>query len=1016
MIKNKLIFLLIIICMGSLSAQKFTAKIKVHPNNYSRIISSAGDTVKILAVMVEFQTSHDAAVDGDGKFGSIYSQNYGSNILDPLPHNQSYFESHLQFVKNYFTKVSNGKVVVTYTVLPVVITVSQQIENYYTSNNNFAPLANFCSEVWRKADSANPGFDFKDYNLFTIFHAGVGQEVSLAGGINDSQDISSVYLNYNTLTGIFGSSFEGFPVEDSSFYITNTMVMPETESREQTNIDGSVSLAQITINGLLVSSVGNYLGLPDLYDTQTGVSAIGEFGLMDTQSIFAYAGVFPPEPMAWEKILKGWATPVILAPGNYSLSLAAHLAASSSDTTILEVPINSSEYFLIENRQRNVKNTGVTVTYVLPNDSTFNNTFTRTFTQDETGFNNADVDSLKGVITNVDEFDWALPGLINESADYSGGILIWHIDNNIINANITADRINADPNHRGVNLMEAGGIPEIGQTFTDALGNTVIGGGSYEDFWFKNNPSPLYQNIFDDNSRPSSSTNSGANSLITISNFPADSNKMNFKIAYGDSVVKPLFSTYLHQSSSNYKLTAGPNFGNTTLNLLSGSNLILLNSKGDSTGELPDFSNFKIAAISYNNVQYLAGAFDSTLYIYGNGSSVRVSIGDISSSAPVITVINNTPEILIGTIHGYVKSYSLGVNTNVMNTDDSALSLTISQISANGSYYIYGGSYTNNVKSSIPQYFIYDKLGNKYSSTAGSLLQTALTNDKNGNPEVVALLSGNTFDVIGQGKLLDEFKINSSNSINSFALADLKEDGNIYIAFTNGNNIEAVNMQGAEAGNFPFTDPQGIGFAGTPVTADITNDGKSEIIAATADGRIFAIDGNAGLVVTGFPISSGAPLLCTPSLYEYNGSLSMAVFNKTGNFSAWAIDVDSGKVFWPEENGNNRNSGYVGGASSLNFTNTFFPAIKAYNYPNPVYNGVTRIHYYVSENSKIDIKIFDIAGDYVAHLTDNAQGGLAKETLWNIGNIQSGVYFASIKATGVSGKVETNIIKIAVIK
>ena len=103
-------------------------------------------------------------------------------------------------------------------------------------------------------------------------------------------------------------------------------------------------------------------------------------------------------------------------------------------------------------------------------------------------------------------------------------------------------------------------------------------------------------------------------------------------------------------------------------------------------------------------------------------------------------------------------------------------------------------------------------------------------------------------------------------------------------------------------------------------------------------------------------------------------------------------------------------------ALSVNFVNTFFPAVKAYNYPNPVYGGVTRIHYYVSEDSKIDIKIFDIAGDYVAHLTDNALGGLAKETQWNIGSIQSGVYLASIKATGVSGRAETNIIKIAVIK
>jgi M6 family metalloprotease-like protein len=1012
MIKNILAIILVITCLGSLSAQKIIRKINARPKNYTQKLLATSDTVKILAVMVEFQTSHDAAVEGNGKFGTIYSQNYGTNILDPLPHDQNYFRNHLEFVKNYFAKVSNGKVVITYNVLPVVITVPQQLENYSSTNGNFTPLANFCQKVWAIADSAYPGFDFNDYNLFTIFHAGVGQEVSLAGGINDSQDISSVYLSYAALSGILGSTFKGFPVQNNSFYITNSMIMPETESREQTAINGSISLAQVTINGLLASCVGNYLGLPDLYDTQTGVSAIGQYGLMDTQSIFAYAGVFPPEPMAWEKIFLGWVTPVTLTPGNYSVSLAAHLAASSTDTTILTVPINSSEYFLIENRQRNVNSSGVKITYV-----SNGTTYTRTFTQDETGFNSDDVDSLIGVITNVDEFDWALPGLIYDSANYNGGLLIWHIDNNVINANIASDQINANPSHRGVNLMEASGIPEIGQTLTDALGNTEIGGGTYEDFWFASNPSPLYQNIFNANTRPSSNSNSGASSLITVFNFPVSSNKMSLKVTYGDSLVKPLFSTYLHQVSTNNKLTAAQNSSNVNLNLLSGSNLILLDYNGDSTGILRNFSNFKTASILYNNLQYLVGVSDSTLNLYNksNGDSSHTNIGDMSSSAPVITLINNTPEILIGTNHGYVKTFSLNANPAVTAIDSTAKGMIISQISANSNYYVYGGSYPDS-KSATQQYFVNDNMGDKYTGYSGNLLQLASTVDRNGNKIVVALLSGNIFDIISQGKLTNEFKISTSNTIKSFALTDLKQDGNIYIAFTNGNNLEAVNMEGGEAGNFPFLDPQRVGFTGTPVTADITNAGKSDIIAATTDGRIFAIDGGAGLAVSGFPISSGAELSSTPALYEYNGNLSIAVYNQLGNLSAWSIGAGEGTLFWAEENGNNQNIGYIGAASSVNFVNSFFPAAKAYNYPNPVYSGVTRIHYYVSENSKIDIKIFDIAGDYVAHLTDNALGGLAKETQWNIGNIQSGVYFASIKATGVSGKVETNIIKIAVIK
>ncbi len=54
--------------------------------------------------MVNFQEDRDGATFGNGKFGSIYSQNYGNDILDPLPHNRDYFESHLNFCTKLFSK------------------------------------------------------------------------------------------------------------------------------------------------------------------------------------------------------------------------------------------------------------------------------------------------------------------------------------------------------------------------------------------------------------------------------------------------------------------------------------------------------------------------------------------------------------------------------------------------------------------------------------------------------------------------------------------------------------------------------------------------------------------------------------------------------------------------------------------------------------------------------------------------------------------------------------------------
>jgi hypothetical protein len=110
------------------------------------------------------------------------------------------------------------------------------------------------------------------------------------------------------------------------------------------------------------------------------------------------------------------------------------------------------------------------------------------------------------------------------------------------------------------------------------------------------------------------------------------------------------------------------------------------------------------------------------------------------------------------------------------------------------------------------------------------------------------------------------------------------------------------------------------------------------------------------------------------------------------------------------------NSSYLGVASSVNRINTFFPIERAYNYPNPVYDGKTYIRYYVSENSKINIKMFDLSGDFVAELNSEAIGGMDNESVWDVSGIQSGIYLARIEAVSSSGKSESTIIKIAVVK
>ena len=692
-------------CLGSISAQTFIGKINPFPE-YKSVSLSSNDTIKILGIMVNFQEDKDGSTSGNGKFGTIYTSDYGSTILDPLPHDKAYFEAHLEFVKNYFNKVSGGKLTIEYFILPDTVSVSKTMRNYSPDPNSddFTSIANFSKEVWTIAQANYPDVDFSSYDLFTIFHAGVGRDVSVPGSLGNERDLPSVFLSDKALKSTL-SDLSGLPVNRNGEY--NSLIIPETESRENETLTGT-ALYQISINGLLAASVGSYLGLPDLFNTETGVSAIGRFGLMDGQAIFAYNGTFPPEPSAWEKIYLGWEQPVTVQPGNYNINLVTKHASAAGDTVILKVPINSSEYFLVEDRIRDANSDGAKITYILNGLKR-----TKTFTKDTTGFLSYDVDSLRGVITDVDEYDWALPSTVSvDNGSYypkpGGGIVIWHIDENVIKNNIDDNKVNVDKNNRGVDVEEADGVQDIGESFHDIFGDLIIGEGYAEDFWYAGNPAQLYKNKFSKDTRPNTNTNSGANSLITFSNFSAKANRMSFKLSYGDSLIVPIAKYNLNIPSVK-SLTYTPGGSEQfSFTLLSDSSLYNL-SISDYKKLDNSYSDYKTASYIDGN-EYTLGVRGSYIYQYpDNGSaSVGYNVGE-TITTPITFRKNSsgTNELIVGTEKGKVKVFTLDAVNGIVLAQEYAADIEtpIRFIAASGDYISFATDYK-----------LYDSNGKSYIS------------------------------------------------------------------------------------------------------------------------------------------------------------------------------------------------------------------------------------------------------------------------------------------------------------
>ena len=522
------LFLLTLAFTAAAFGQHFSHPLSVSPGAGPREARSLSfpDTVRVLAVMVQFQQDKDQSKDGNGQF--VLSPPAANPFLDAPPRDSAYFAGHLAFLSNYFRKVSKGKTIVQWTLVNSVTTLAGVMYDYSprAGESNFR-LANLARDTWRKVDSSGRVSDFSKFDCYILFHAGVGHDVDLVSSLGFDpapHDIPSIYLGPGAFNVLLGG---GIPVNGGAHLISNTVIMPETENRIIQTATGAAPL-NLGINGLLCASLGSYLGLPDLFDTHSGASGIGRFGLMDGQSIFSFSGAFPPEPSAWEKYWLGWVTPIVIPAGTSLLSVPAAALAD----TVYRIPVSDAEYFLLENRNRDPHRTGQTIT------SLYNGvTRQQHFVHDTAGFTFDDVSALTGTITDVEVPDWSLPGGLDvDGTFYDGGILIWHIDESVINARIATDAVNADSTRRGVDLEEADGSQDIGHTFDFLSAGFGSESGTALDFWFKGNLSPVNKNEFSASTFPNSGSYLGALSHITVSNFSGRGPRMTAQVIRGDAM------------------------------------------------------------------------------------------------------------------------------------------------------------------------------------------------------------------------------------------------------------------------------------------------------------------------------------------------------------------------------------------------------------------------------------------------------------------------------------------------
>ncbi len=955
-------------------------------------------SIRICALRVEFQPDQNELTTGNGLFmvDSVTTDPYA---IDPAPHNRLYFQDQIRAAANYYSKVSQGNLSISGDVFPSAEKAAFRLPremgayNPNTSSDQINEgLANLFKDAIEAAKKGADSIDFSQYDLVVVFHAGVGKDIDV-GYDPTPQDISSLYVTSKFLQSIFGTAFPGVDVGNGQ-YVDHGIILPETLNQE------GYALA---LTGMFVSNIGSYLGLYDLFSPSKQRTGVGRFGLMDV-GLMNLNGLIPSPPGAYSRFKLGWDQPLVLTHPQNSVGLK-RLGSDepSAFPTLVKVPINEDEYYLLENRGDASVNLDSLYDELLT-DRDDVPTYLELL---KTKFGDQIEIGQSGVLLSVPDYDWGLPG---------AGILIWHVDDRLIRERSATGAINDDPDLRAVDIEEADGSEDIGQSYTllDAGFQKEL--GWFADFWFSNRPEgldgyELYKNEFSSASTPATRSNRDlAFSHIKLSGFTGNqSDVMYFNFTW--EWLQQGFPASLYNDSTT----------------VSGSVAYV---SGIPEGRTENV----IFALNSRGLLFTLNGSGSGVYRNANEPAARVNpsqrprlaLGDLNDNGQYDVLIaasgdsltffectaNSLTAVHISVLPAAIQSGPVFAKGNV------------AVHCANDSTYVFdvsGLPQLRSGKSPESSAVLLNSSGDVF-NLPEEAEQAAVAPIAAGQPALIlyrATEQKMAVYALSDTSLLYDWP-GSVQPVGAFAFADINGNGQSDIVFNQADGVYGFNANGVSLPGFPLrprllTDET---LVGSPLILDVDGDGSLDVIAASDQGNIFALNRD-GKALPGFPLTTGGTLSETPQVVQLdddNGLELIAVTNQ-GSVYAWQLDVEENdpSVVWAQESNSPSKNIYLTASQAYSaLSNSLMPAARVFNYPNPNTGYQTKIHYYLNEAATVTIRIFDVSGMPVATFGGPGTGGVDNEISWDVRDVASGIYLCRVEAR--SAKLSANkIIKIMVV-
>ncbi|HIE06117.1 MAG TPA: hypothetical protein EYP58_04880 [bacterium (Candidatus Stahlbacteria)] len=946
---------------------------------HERLLKNKGpDTIRILALKVEFEEDDNPRTTGNGKFDlkGYSSLEEGGLDSDP-PHDKKYFEGLMTYLKNYYLANSRGKLVVDYQIMPYGLletyTVPHKMEYYGDTANWDLGLVRLLRDAVLEADKDTLA-DFDRFDAVIVFHAGSAYQTSYIFGRD--LDIPAVTIPQGAIEYYLGRPY--ILVNGGQDTVDIGMMMPEM---------ARVDSVMFGLQGMLVHEFGHILGHFDLYDITGYSNGVGAWAIMGTggwvglRAIGVPEGTITPFHDPWFRgIFYDWDSVLVVTDPESLISLMRTEIDTSQfpvgRPAIIKVPISPTEYFLIENRQMDVKHKDTII---------------------------VEVDS--GVPTYVDEaeFDFFLPG---------SGILIWHIDEQVIWDNYEYNEVQINPQHKGVDLEEADGLQHFDEWF---YGDTLEYYGSRFDPFFVGG-----NTIFGPFTNPGSESYYGYTTIKTeIKSVP-------------DTLMGLSFSFDLYQPGWPVEIPGNPKLS------------------GVRSGDLDsDGSPEVIISVKAGPIYVFKATGEGYLGQSGFFGSMRDSLrrpavaGDVDNDGAdeVIAVVDFELKLFEGD-GSIVQGFPVQIPTEVF------VPPVVFDLDGDGQKEIVVGGADRRL-------YIYHNDGTPMANfpiqLTAEIYSTPVIYDYSERVIVVVAADGRLFFIDKNGIRSDKLVIppNVSLTRNGPLVEDFDRDGQNEVFVAQGNGDLYLSDTGAVRSGWPIR----VSLKDTffdPALGDLDHDGFIEVFTIGRD-KIYGLNPN-GSYMDNFPILTdtlvapplllgdqgdttwfvyGGPAISIKTdrndsfryspLFGFGGFSSPGIFcdldqdedyeliagSDSGIVYAWDLPID--RVQWSGEGDR-----YAGELFEQTVAQNSI-VTRFYIYPNPVSDNRGVVRFRLNRDADVKVMILDVLGRRLSEEIE-VEGLLVGEEnrkVLNFANFSPGVYLARLEAVS-SDKDEVHFFKFAV--